>query len=100
MADAWRRRGHISCLLFLEFEEIEIVTAGRILLGTSESFLGCAEARKTWGQGERILAAGDENSDFGGVHRDGDGRERRNRIDYQRDLRILREGATDFRQWV
>ena len=70
VADARRRRRHVSRLLFLELEEIEVVAAICYLRRARERFFGNAEERKTGRERERLLRAGQKNVDPECIHRD------------------------------
>ena len=70
VANARRRRRHVSGLLFSELEKIEVVAAICYLSRARESFFGNAEKRKTGRERERFLRAGQKNVDAECIHRD------------------------------
>jgi len=70
MPNAGRAWCHPAGLLFLELEKVKIVTAVFLFLGAGEGLVGNGEERKTGGQGERFLRAGQQHVDAERVHLD------------------------------
>jgi len=96
MPNARGGRSHIAFLVLLEFEEVEVIAAVSLCLRACETFFRDGKEGETRRQRECFLAAGEEEVDPEFIHGNWDGRERRNRIDDQRDVRIFSRDGADF----
>ena len=100
VSDAGRTRRHPLRLLLFELQEIEIKSTVRNLFGACERFLRNGEQRKARRQRQRFLRASEHHVDPERVHVDFHTGERRDRIDDQHDIGILRENRADFLQRI
>ena len=92
------RRRHPFGLLFLEFEEIEVIAAIVLFFGAREGFFGNGEEGKAGRKGERFLRAGEQDVDAERVHVDRHGGEGGDGVDDERDVGIFRERAANLRR--
>jgi len=92
--------GHEFLPVFVELNDVEIVTTVRGAGGTGTGALTGAEKREAGWKGEGFLAAGEQDVDAEFVHRDGNDGEGRDAVDDEHDVRILADDGSDVGQRV
>ena len=98
--DARRAGRHPLGLFAPELQEIEIKSAIRNFLRARKGLFRNGEQRKARRQRKRLLRPGKHHVDAERVHVDLHRRERGNRINDERDVRIPGEDAADFRERI
>ena len=93
--DDGRAGRHAVLVVFLEFDEVEVVAAVRHGGGAVEGFLGDREEREAGREGEGLLRTGDEHVDAEFVFLDRQRAERAHGVDDGDDVRELADDGHD-----
>ena len=95
-----RARGHELLPVFMEFDEVEVVSAIGHGGGAGAGAFARTEKRQSRRKGQSFLAPGEEDVDAEFVHRDRNGGERRHAVHDEHDFGVFSDHSGDVGQRV